>query len=180
MRKKNGFTLVELLAVIVVLAIIMVIAIPSVLDTMNSARRSAFIEYAMKVVRDTQNNYVTDSQTKIPGAGIYIYDIANDLGYTSHGNYEGYVVVNAKDDVDKPSYILFLHDPNYMVTNWNVTTSSYPTEDGLLVYDQAAASAVMGNPVKVCNTVTGDTTTPCMNRNNYVYSDQASGGETTE
>ena len=29
MKKKNGFTLVELLAVIVILAIIMIIAIPS-------------------------------------------------------------------------------------------------------------------------------------------------------
>ena len=33
---KKGFTLVELLAVIVVLAVIMVIAIPTVIDSMNS------------------------------------------------------------------------------------------------------------------------------------------------
>ena len=35
MKKRNGFTLVELLAVIVVLAIIMIIAIPAVLDLEN-------------------------------------------------------------------------------------------------------------------------------------------------
>ena len=36
---KKGFTLVELLAVIVVLAIIMVLTVPSVLSSMNSARQ---------------------------------------------------------------------------------------------------------------------------------------------
>ena len=38
MKNKKGFTLVELLAVIVILAIIMIIAIPAVLQTMESAR----------------------------------------------------------------------------------------------------------------------------------------------
>ena len=37
---KKGFTLVELLAVIVVLALIMVLTVPSVLTSMNSARQS--------------------------------------------------------------------------------------------------------------------------------------------
>ena len=50
MKKKNGFTLVELLAVIVVLAIIMIIAIPSVLDVMNTARKKAFVMYVDKIV----------------------------------------------------------------------------------------------------------------------------------
>lgn len=49
MKKKNGFTLVELLAVIVILAIIMIIAIPTVLETMASARRSSFAIYIEKL-----------------------------------------------------------------------------------------------------------------------------------
>lgn len=36
---KKGFTLVELLAVIVVLAIIMIIAIPAVVESMNNAKK---------------------------------------------------------------------------------------------------------------------------------------------
>lgn len=42
MKKKNGFTLVELLAVIVILAIILVIAIPQIIKTIDAARLGAF------------------------------------------------------------------------------------------------------------------------------------------
>ena len=39
--KKNGFTLVELLAVIVILAIILVIAVPKISDTINNAKKGS-------------------------------------------------------------------------------------------------------------------------------------------
>ena len=39
---KKGFTLVELLAVIVILAIILAIAVPRITGILNSAKRSAF------------------------------------------------------------------------------------------------------------------------------------------
>ena len=41
-NKKDGFTLVELLAVVVILAIILVIAIPSVLDVLQASKRKAY------------------------------------------------------------------------------------------------------------------------------------------
>ena len=47
--KKNGFTLVELLAVIVILAIILVIAVPKISDTIDNARKGSF-ESSIKMV----------------------------------------------------------------------------------------------------------------------------------
>ena len=41
MKKKNAFTLIELLAIIVVLAIIALIATPIVMNTINSAKKGA-------------------------------------------------------------------------------------------------------------------------------------------
>ena len=41
MKKRNGFTLVELLAVIVILAIILVIAVPQITKTIKNARMGA-------------------------------------------------------------------------------------------------------------------------------------------
>ena len=52
--KKNGFTLVELLAVIVILAVIMIIAIPAVLSTMKTAKSKGFMEYLQKVSNTAQ------------------------------------------------------------------------------------------------------------------------------
>ena len=53
MKKLNrkGFTLVELLAVIVILAIIMVITIPTVLNSMGGAKQEAF-DTAVLTVQD--------------------------------------------------------------------------------------------------------------------------------
>lgn len=170
MRNKNGFTLVELLAVIVVLAIIMVIAIPSVMEVMNSARKSSFVLYAEKVIKDTQISYVYDSGGggTISGAGYFVYDITSDLGYASTGEYKGYIIVNATD-VDNPEYILYLYDKNYMITNYNVTKFGMPTVDGGQIYslDQAAVNKVAGSSALACEATAG-TGVSCYNKNGYV------------
>ena len=41
MKKKNGFTLVELLAVIVILAIILVIAVPKILNVIEETKKDS-------------------------------------------------------------------------------------------------------------------------------------------
>ena len=43
MKRKNGFTLVELLAVIVVLALIMIVVIPSIMKSIEVQERNRFI-----------------------------------------------------------------------------------------------------------------------------------------
>lgn len=169
MKKKNGFTLVELLAVIVVLAIIMIIAIPSVLDVMNSARKSSFVIYAEKVIKDSKTQYVYDAGIgSIAGAGYYVYNIADDLGYDSTGAYEGYVVVDATN-VDNPEYILFLFDNNYMITNYNVSRNKMPTVDNGSVFslDKSVTSSLAGSAALACETVAGAGGT-CYNRHGYV------------
>ena len=43
MKNKNGFTLVELLAVIAILAILVIVAMPNVLGMFNEAKQNTFI-----------------------------------------------------------------------------------------------------------------------------------------
>ena len=113
MKKTNkGFTLVELLAVIVILAIIMIIAIPAVLETMQSARKKTFKEYAMKVTNEGQKTYLADQMTSNPGSCV-LYNIKTDLGLNNTGDYYGYVVV--KNLADKQKVYVTLYDDEYMV-----------------------------------------------------------------
>jgi type IV pilus assembly protein PilA len=49
-RSKKGFTLVELLAVIVILAIILAIAVPGISGIINSAKKGAFESDAKMIV----------------------------------------------------------------------------------------------------------------------------------
>lgn len=54
---KKGFTLVELLAVIVILAVIMVITIPTVLGSMTTAREKAFESAVATIEEYLQKQY---------------------------------------------------------------------------------------------------------------------------
>ena len=62
MKKRNGFTLVELLAVIVILAIILVIAVPQIMNTIDGARKAS-IESSVKMVAAQVENQYTVAQT---------------------------------------------------------------------------------------------------------------------
>jgi type IV pilus assembly protein PilA len=50
-NNKKGFTLVELLAVIVILAVILAIAVPSISTVMGSAKKSAFEDNVKLIIK---------------------------------------------------------------------------------------------------------------------------------
>ena len=83
---KKGFTLVELLAVIVILAIIMLIAIPAVLNTLTAAKRKSFGEYVDKVFLTTQKKVLEEEVSSVPSLGCKVYKIKTDLGLSSTGS----------------------------------------------------------------------------------------------
>ena len=61
MGKKNGFTLVELLAVIAILAILMIIALPNVINMYNKARKETFLTEARTLYKEAEKKYISDS-----------------------------------------------------------------------------------------------------------------------
>ena len=56
-KNKKGFTLVELLAVIVILAVILVIAIPRIIDVIDSSKLSSFESSARMIISDAEKQY---------------------------------------------------------------------------------------------------------------------------
>jgi prepilin-type N-terminal cleavage/methylation domain-containing protein len=80
MKNKKAFTLVELLAVIVVLGIILVIAIPNIIKLIDQARVGAYerqkdliVDAATKYVLQNEKNIVWTNNT----ATIYLSDLQN-------------------------------------------------------------------------------------------------------
>jgi prepilin-type N-terminal cleavage/methylation domain-containing protein len=120
--KKNGFTLVELLAVIAILAILVIIALPNVMNMFNSAKESTFTTELKKVYRGAQEQYITDAFST---SGTITYskcssgctnplkmDIRDDLEYYIQINSEGKVIkFYAKDKAFQ-----FSHDGDLLLT----------------------------------------------------------------
>ncbi len=69
-RNKKGFTLVELLAVIVVLAVILAIAIPNVLGIIDNARKDSFASTA-KMMIEAAKTVATSKAQYVPSATGY-------------------------------------------------------------------------------------------------------------
>ena len=61
MKKKSGFTLVELLAVIAILAILIIIALPNVMGMFNTAKKNSFITECKNIYSAAQHAWVSDS-----------------------------------------------------------------------------------------------------------------------
>ena len=58
MKNKKGFTLVELLAVIVILAVILAVAVPVVLGVINKSREDALNSTAGMLAAGVKNQYM--------------------------------------------------------------------------------------------------------------------------
>ena len=96
---KKGFTLVELLAVIVVLAILLVIVIPNVINIISSSEKGTFLTEAKNVFKmaelvsmngDASNYIYSEDETRLSMDG-------NELKYCVNLNDDGditYIVVS--------------------------------------------------------------------------------------
>ena len=104
MKKKKGFTLVELLAVIVILAIILIIAMPKISEVIKKTRLSSLEATAKMIINSAEKKY-TENQVLEQGTNIGCSDVAklneNDYGkckitFDDKGN--ATVTINGKKD----------------------------------------------------------------------------------
>jgi len=66
MKNEKGFTLIELIAVVVILAVIMLIAVPNVVTTINKNKKETFIEDAKKFKAAVEAKITTDTSIEYP------------------------------------------------------------------------------------------------------------------
>ena len=168
MKKRNAFTLIELLAVIVILAVILVIAIPRILDVIETSKKDSFKNSAQLIADNAEKKKVSD---KLLGKDeeITCKDVAkiNDEDYasctisfdengiakvsiTGKGKFDGLKITNGTKEnaevkeITKPTY--------------GMKAVEYITN--LLEYD--------GEGLKIDNTVDANIRYYGSNPNNYV------------
>ena len=121
MNKKRGFTLVELLAVIVILAVILIIAMPKISDVIKNSKESS-LETTAKLIASQAEKKYTENQVLDNSSTIKCSDVAkiSDADYEScnitfddkgnakvsivgKGKFEGLQVVDGTKDSAKAS-----------------------------------------------------------------------------
>ena len=77
MNYKKGFTLVELLAVIVILAIILVIAVPKILTVINDTSTESLKSSAKMIISSAEREYATRTALGQSTTGMTCTDVTS-------------------------------------------------------------------------------------------------------
>lgn len=123
--KKQGFTLVELLAVIVIMGIILAIAVPSTVGVIDKAKRDAHVKNAQVFTNNVKTYLTQNGVTADSGKGVC-------------------VTFQALIDAQLLSLPKHPDNGNYDATKSYVIMANIPNE-GIQFYVQLAASGTTNN-----------------------------------
>ena len=164
MKKKNGFTLVELITTIVILSIILAIAIPRILNNISNEKDKIFKTSAINIVKDfnykhlgedftsttlLKLNLTTISSSDYDLNSSYIY-VANDKTYihlVGLGEFEGLICHGTVENMlcqEDIATISFVYNLNGGTTSQSFESSYAPNTKITLI-----------NPTKAGYTFTG-------------------------
>jgi type IV pilus assembly protein PilA len=139
-RFKKGFTLVELLAVIVILGIILAIAIPNILNLINNSKEQAY-ESQKKFIIDAAKKYVMANQNLVfenNVATITLIDLKNEgllpstIKNPRDGEFDDDTVVIVTSSNGETAYDIATPDEllHKFITNSNPEGNSYRYKNG--------------------------------------------------
>ena len=124
MKKENGFTLVELLAVIVILAVVILVAVTAVIPIMEKSRKSAFADEAMSYIKAATTANLEEQALGGAGSSCYTVAALQDGKYIEQrkANYSGYV----QKDSTTGEWKVTLYNNVYYVTaaSGNITRAN--------------------------------------------------------
>lgn len=126
-KNKNGFTLVELLAVIVILAVIILIASNNVGGLMTEARKNTLALEGSRLIDAAKNAYQMDvlNGTITTGSKCYNLEFLYTEGLFSKGinvGYTGSVLVSPQENGKIIDYTFWIGNGSYIVTGPTGTT----------------------------------------------------------
>ncbi len=153
---KKGFTLVELLAVIVVLAVVILIASSSVGSAMIRARKGALAIEANEAINSAKSAYqleVLDGTIQSGGACFSI-EFLNKEGYFSKGaneKYKGSVLVSPSADGRTFDYKVWLTNGSFTILGKDATGANKGADVGVTGTGAESGDTAVEN----CNNAAG-------------------------
>ena len=114
MKNKEGFTLVELLAVIAILAILVIIALPNIVGMFNDAKKNLFLTEAKTLFKETSNKFISGSMSGSNSKNVYcksLNDENNPLDVTTSNTYY-YIETNSTGKITK---FIVWNSSNYLI-----------------------------------------------------------------
>lgn len=148
LKNSHGFTLVELLAVIVVLAIVMLLAVQAILPQMTLARKNSLAIEANSAIEAAQSYVVTKALTenlvvrKDKGLCVSIAILADGFYKVDTTKYSGYVKITQKEGTTNTNYLyqVYLQNGQYMANGLGIDkdTQVNITGDQIVEYDETA------------------------------------------
>lgn len=150
---KKGFTLVELLAVIVILALLIVITANTVLPMMNKSKQNAMVVYAERVLSNAAAEYQADSIT-LGNAEPGIYSITRLMG--GNNEYVGCVKVERNGDNYKYSINMYDHNNQYSLEKADLTSGVFEDSATDLVDPNSYDSSITKDSFKADSECDGE------------------------
>jgi len=147
MKNNKGFTLVELLAVIVILGLLLIIAVPTAINVTKSASKKALIQFGRLAVQEAEKRYVKDMEEHgdffagTDGGIFMAYDLNEDLNI-GKGKIKGAILFvkwdndyyNDEDTIRYSFFITYFNDEYFVqkavdVTDKNPVKTEVSEED---------------------------------------------------
>ena len=99
--RKNGFTLVELLAVIAIIAVLAITVAPNVIKTFTSTKKQNFITETREICREATNKYIRENIVTMQPADYYRFnsDESHALALNGRKEFKYFVKVNTDGEV---------------------------------------------------------------------------------
>lgn len=104
--KKNGLTLVEMIAVIVVLALLLVIIVPNITKNIKKSRIT-LTKVQLNAIKEAASNWAMDNVDKIPSSDD---SRSLKLSLTDLSDYLSDDIINPDNDIKDDEIIIFIRE----------------------------------------------------------------------
>ena len=147
-KNQKGFTLVELLAVIVILAVIILIAVNAVLPQMQKARKKSFADEGLSFAKAAETAYVDRQES---GAKAFtVSDLKAHYVTKSDTNYKGCIIVQADGDGNISGKTIYLASNKWMIVAENADTLGNNLDKDVKPYSTTASTNPWAAAYETC------------------------------